>query len=184
MYKNKTKNFRSMEEGCQMLEQTEENGAEEMEEDAGPMNDELIDPATLLEREGNPWPYVNGYFSFIGQRDRSLDYQCLACMPRIVDIKAHVTSLNNLKLHMLKHHPELSDQFHYVIKQCSGRGKGKNRWGSSFVFIFWKKSRSYRIGIDLPLPDPDLHWQHGSRKLAKILLTLILIPDCLKTLHY
>jgi hypothetical protein len=55
-----------MEEDCKTLEQTDENGAEEMEEDSGPMNDELIDPATLLEREGNPWPYVNGYFSFIG----------------------------------------------------------------------------------------------------------------------
>ncbi len=83
-----------MEEDFQMLEQTEENGAEEMEEDNNHINDELIDPTTLLEREGNPWPYVNGYFSFIGQRDRSLDYQCLACMPRIIDIKAALWNRN------------------------------------------------------------------------------------------
>jgi hypothetical protein len=87
---------------------------------------------------------------FIGQRDRSLDYQCLACMPRIVDIKAHVTSLNNLKLHMLKHHPELSDQFHYVIKQCSGRGKGKNRWAKALFSYFGKSSG--HIGFALICP--------------------------------
>jgi hypothetical protein len=165
-----------MEEGCQTLEQTEENGVEEMEEDTGPMNDELIDPATLLEREGNPWPYVNGFFSFIGQRDRSLDYQCLACMPRTVDIKAHVTSLNNLKLHMLKHHPELSDQFHYVIKQCSGRGKGKNRWAKA-LFLYFGKSPGH-IGSALTCL---YHCQNGFMTIAKILSTLILILDCLKT---
>jgi len=38
--------------------------------------------------DGNRWAYLNSYYFFLGRRGKKLDFQCVSCLPRIVDLKA------------------------------------------------------------------------------------------------
>ena len=75
--------------------------------------------------DGNPWAHLSSYFFFLGRREKSLDFQCVSCIPRIVDIKAHVSSLGNLKNHMLRYHRHQMGQFQRALTEGSHRGKNR-----------------------------------------------------------
>jgi hypothetical protein len=79
------------------------------------------------EADENPWPHVSRYYAFLGRKESQLKFFCLACRPKsvIINIKAHVSSLGNLKNHMLRYHPLQMEQFQRALTEGSHRGKNR-----------------------------------------------------------
>ena len=78
------------------------------------------------EQIQNPWPHLNDYVAFKSRLGEKLIYECKLCLPKLSTIKAHVSSLNNLKQHMKRTHASKYVQFAEKVKAGSTRGKKKN----------------------------------------------------------
>ncbi|XP_014778309.1 uncharacterized protein LOC106874908 isoform X2 [Octopus bimaculoides] len=82
------------------------------------------------EQAHNPWPHLDEYFLIKSREGDKLIFNCNMCLPKTVPIKAHTTSLNNLKQHIKRTHPTKFMQFEMKIKIGSFRGKIKKRFSS------------------------------------------------------
>jgi len=69
----------------------------------------------------NPWPHVSRYYAFLGRKESQLKFFCFACRPKSVIIKAHVSTLCNLRAHMQRVHPQLHKEFSTVLSMCRGK---------------------------------------------------------------
>lgn len=81
---------------------------------------------TETELNLNPWPHLSDYFVFQSRLgEHKLIYECKLCLPKVCTIKAHVSSLNNLKQHMKRTHASKYVQFEEKVKVGSTRGRRK-----------------------------------------------------------
>ncbi|KAB0795331.1 hypothetical protein PPYR_12170 [Photinus pyralis] len=83
------------------------------------------------EPQQNPWPHLSGFVAYKARLRDTLVYECKLCLPKTSTIKAHVSSLNNLKQHVKRMHPVKYIQFEEIVKAGSTRGKIKKRPNSS-----------------------------------------------------
>ncbi len=77
----------------------------------------------------NPWPYLSSFFKMVTKKDKNLTFECILCQPKKVLIKAHASTLTNLRSHTQRFHENRFVEFGEDCKQRSGRGKFKR--GSS-----------------------------------------------------
>lgn len=71
----------------------------------------------------NPWPHLQKYFVFVENdgtanlKDNHLSFRCQLCCPKQVVIKAHASSLTNLKSHVKRIHPYKAEEFENKIRE-------------------------------------------------------------------
>lgn len=82
-----------------------------------------IEPESQQELFENPWPFLKDFFSIKSREGEKLFYNCELCKPKTVSIKAHTSTLNNLKQHVKTIHLPMFTQFMEKIKAGSSRGK-------------------------------------------------------------
>lgn len=75
----------------------------------------------------NPWPHLSDYFNYVSRSGDQIMFDCKICLPRKSTIKAHTSSLNNLKQHMRRAHESQCVQFEKTVKAGSSRGKPKRK---------------------------------------------------------
>lgn len=85
----------------------------------------------LQQQTKNPWPHLNDFILFKSKFGEKLVFECRLCFPKKSLIKAHMTSLNNLKQHIRRMHPVKYAQFDEKIRAGSTRGKTKSKTQSS-----------------------------------------------------
>ena len=64
----------------------------------------------------NPWPYLIDFFLFVSRKGDNVTAQCCLCRPKSTVLKAHVTSLSNLRAHMTRKHGEQLMEFDKIVK--------------------------------------------------------------------
>jgi hypothetical protein len=69
----------------------------------------------------DPWPYLKAFFVFVERKEESVIHRCVLCVPKINNIRAHISTLSNLRVHMKKKHPEKLTDFEAAV--VGGRQK-------------------------------------------------------------
>ena len=88
--------------------------------------------ATVIDADINaqhPWPHLKKYFTLkaVNKDKTQLQFACILCKPKETVIKAHASSLFNLKSHIKKKHSTRAKQFEETIKAGSSRDKHLNK---------------------------------------------------------
>jgi hypothetical protein len=78
------------------------------------------------EKTSNPWPYLSTYFKFVSRTGDAVKYKCILCRPKEKTLSGHVSSRNNLKLHIRTQHPRKKQDFETLLDSHFGR-KQKHR---------------------------------------------------------
>ncbi|XP_034018620.1 uncharacterized protein LOC117503486 [Thalassophryne amazonica] len=96
----------------------------------------VVEPATAhaAVRAWNPWPHLEDFFVFKSvdkSNNKLMFFRCALCQPKQTTIKAHISSLYNLKSHVRRNHSAQITRFEERIKAGSSRGKRREYPGSS-----------------------------------------------------
>jgi hypothetical protein len=75
-----------------------------------------VEPDLPGEQLGNdPWPYLKNFFGFRGREGENVRYECCLCSPKHVVIRAHASSLANLRSHVKRMHPDKLKEFEDAV---------------------------------------------------------------------
>lgn len=85
-----------------------------------------IEASLSNEQSENPWPHLKEYFDFRDRKDNTLSFHCVLCKPKERVLKAHTTTLQNLRIHIQRCHSQRLQKFLELTKLGSGRGKHRN----------------------------------------------------------
>lgn len=101
------------------------------------------------QSHNNPWPFLDEFFTFKSREDDKLLFSCKLCLPKDVQIKAHLSSRSNLKQHISRTHSSKISKFEETCNE-NIRGKTKRFYsGSSNESVFSppdaKKTRQLTI---------------------------------------
>ena len=90
----------------------------------------------------NPWPYVQTFFKFLSRQESQVSFHCVTCKPKVTVIKAHVTTLQNLRSHMKTRHfaqfPQFEELSRMGKKAAQNLKKHREKiqlWLFLFVYI-------------------------------------------------
>jgi hypothetical protein len=102
--------------------ETASNSIQERLLETAPSEDTPIETYGEEAEDENPWPHVSQYYAFLGRKESQLKFLCLACRPtKSVMIRAHISTLCNLRAHMQRVHPQLHGEFRAVLSVCRGK---------------------------------------------------------------
>lgn len=81
---------------------------------ASSQDSELIDSEPEVESEvtdqaqspDSPWPFLDNFVSFKRKVGDNYVFQCLTCLPKIVEVRVHKGTKANLKSHFNRIHPD------------------------------------------------------------------------------
>lgn len=91
--------------------------------------------------ELNPWPHIEDFYVLESRNGQLLNFHCVLCKPKVVIIKGHTSSLNNLKSHVNRNHPSQLKIFEDNIKAGSTQGRKR---GSQLKFYHFLQNEKHR----------------------------------------
>jgi len=77
----------------------------------------------IAQEELHPWPHIQNFYVLESRNGELLNFHCVMCEPKVVTIKEHISSLNNLKSHVNRNHPSQLKNFEDTVKAGSQQGK-------------------------------------------------------------
>ena len=76
--------------------------------------------------KNNPWPFIKKYYTFNRVRGNNVEFRCVICAPKTKFISTSVRSMYNLKRHMSRVHPYLSEELNNLILTATERKRHRS----------------------------------------------------------
>jgi hypothetical protein len=128
-----------------------------MADDADDEDDDVI----VLDKSNTPWPYLDKFFPFVGRKEGSIQVKCSLCSPKVTLLKAHISSLSNLRTHVHRMHTENIKEFEKAMNEGRKRTSVEPAEGPShkkkkqLTISSWGRSsrRATQDGVDRRIVD-------------------------------
>ena len=107
-----------------------------------------IEPCDLeneCETEANPWPFISQYYTFVSLKEKNVEFKCNMCAPQRKVLSCNRKSFYNLKIHVQRKHPNLSDKFNKCIAGGAAERKRSGCTDSGSVDVGASASKKVKL---------------------------------------